>query len=130
MNSASKTKVTLKTTALDSDNGQYKFNIEFYVFAEDGRQIAYCPSLDLSTSGSTFNEAISAFYECFQLYIETCVENGTLLEDLAAHGWKATRRSLQAPSFANLLKKPELKHLVNSGIGYEKIVAPARIALA
>lgn len=125
-----KTKVSLKTTATDSDNRHYKFNIEFYVFADAGQQIAYCPALDLSSSGATFNEAISAFYECFQLYIETCVENGTLLDDLAAHGWKTTRHTLRAPAFTTLLKKPELKHLVNSGIGFEKIVAPAQIAFA
>lgn len=124
-----KTKVTLKTTATDDHNRQYRFNIEFYVFAQDGQNIAYCPSLDLSTSGTTFNDAVSAFYECFQLYIESCIDSGTLLEDLAANGWKATRRTLRAPSFAAQLRKPELRRLVNSGIGFEKIVAPAQIAM-
>lgn len=125
-----KTKVLLKTTATDSDNHTYKFNIEFYVFTEAGQYIAYCPSLDLSTSGPTFNEAISAFYECFQLYIETCVDSGTLIDDLKAHGWKTSRYELMAPTFSKLLKKPELKHIVNSGIGFEKIVAPAQISFA
>lgn len=125
----SKTRVTLKTTASDGENIRYKFNIEFYIFTQEGRQIAYCPALDLSTSGDTFNDAISAFYECFQLYIETCIAGGTLLEDLAAHGWKTTRNTLQAPSFSRLLKKPEMRELVNSGIGFEKIVTPAQIAL-
>lgn len=127
---ASTTKLLLKTTATDSDNRTYKINIEFYVFSEAGQQIAYCPSLDLSTSGATFNEAISAFYECFQLYIESCVDSGTLIEDLKAHGWKTTRHALQAPTFTKLLKKPEFKHIVNSGIGFEKIVAPAQISFA
>ena len=124
------TKVSLTTTATDNRNRQYKFNIEFYIFAEGDRQIAYCPSLDLSTSGASFNDAVSAFYECFQLYIETCVDNGTLFDDLVAHGWKITQRTLRAPAFSTLLKKPGLKHLVNSGIGFEKIVAPAQIAMA
>ena len=130
MASNSKTKVTLKTSALDNKNGTYKFNIEFYVFSEDGRQIAYCPALDLSTSGVTFNEAVSAFYECFQLYIESCVESGTLMQDLAAHGWKITGQTLRVPSFARQLQKSEMKHLVTSGIGFEKIVAPAQIAIS
>ena len=125
-----KTKVTLKTTATDDCDRHYKFNIEFYVFVENGQNIAHCPSLDLSTVGATFNDAVSAFYECFQLYIEACVDSGTLLDDLAAHGWKASRHTLRAPSFTALMKKPELKRLVNSGIGFEKIVAPAQIALA
>ena len=123
-------KVSLKTSAIDSLDRHYRFNIEFYVFNEDGRQIAYCPSLDLATSGSTFNDAVSAFYECFQLYVETCVSNGTLLEDLEAHGWKVSRNAIKAPSFSSLLKKQELKRLVNSNIGYERVVTPAQIALA
>lgn len=130
MSQNSKTKVTLKTSALDSENGSYKFNIEFYVFSEGGRQIAYCPALDLTSSGATFNEAISAFYECFQLYIESCMESGTLMQDLAAHGWKTTGRTLRVPSFTRQLQKPEMKHLVTSGIGFEKIVAPVRIAMS
>lgn len=125
-----KTKVTIKTSASDGLNSQYKFNIEFYVFAEDGLQIAYCPSLDLSSSGPTFNDAVSAFYECFQLYVESCVDSGTLLDDLAAHGWKVSSKAIKAPSFSTLLKKQEMKRLVNAGIGFEKIVAPAQIAFA
>ena len=66
----------------------YRFSLEFFVFQENGLQIAYCPSLDISTSGTTFNEAVGNFYEMFQLYIECCVENNTLHDDLLAHGWK------------------------------------------
>lgn len=125
-----RTKVSFKTTATDDQNRHYKFNIEFYVFAEKGQYIAYCPALDLSTSGADFNEAISAFYECFQLYIESCVDGETLIDDLMAHGWRRTKTSLQAPRFSTLLKKTEMKQLFNAGIGYEKIVTPAQITLA
>lgn len=80
----------VKLTAEASDNfgKEYRFSIEFVIFRENDLFIAYCPSLDLSSSGESFNDAISNFYEMFQLYIESCVENKTLFADLAAHGWK------------------------------------------
>jgi hypothetical protein len=114
------------------DNGlqkDYRFSLEFFVFEENGRQIAYCPSLDISTSGATFNEAVSSFYEMLQLYIECCVENNTLHDDLIAHGWKLHKKQMQPPTFAVLMKKPEMKKLVGGKIGYEKVVAPARIPM-
>lgn len=125
-----KTKIKLNTTAVDDNNRHYKFNIEYYVFVENGSYIAYCPALDLSSSGKTFNDAVSAFYECFQLYIESCIDSDTLFADLQAHGWKVSRKSIKAPAFTSLLKKPEMKRLVNSGIGFEKIVSPAQIAMS
>lgn len=78
-----KTKVLLSTSADDTQN-EFRFSIEFFVFQENGDYIAYCPSLDLSSSGGTFNEAVGNFYEAFQLYVECCVESGTLVADLVA----------------------------------------------
>ena len=117
----------LKTEAHDNQNREYRFNIEFYVFMEDETYISYCPSLDISTSGKTFNEAVGNFYEMFQLYIESCVENKTLHDDLLAHGWKMQAKTIQPPTFATLMRKPEMKKLLRGSIGYEKIVTPARI---
>lgn len=114
----------------DNKSGCYKINIEFYVFADEGRYSAYCPSLDLATTGESFNEAVAAFYECFQLYIESCIEAGTLTDDLVAHGWRVTKSALHAPAFSRQLKNPEMKRLFNLGIGFEKIVAPAEIRIA
>lgn len=106
---------------------EYHFLIEFFVFQEEQAYIAYCPALDLSTCAETYNEAIGNFYEMFQLHIETCLENGTLQEDLLAHGWKLRKKNIQPPTFTLLMKKPEMKKLLNSRINFERIVAPARI---
>lgn len=121
------------TVATDTNNGQqseYRFSLEFFVFQENGLQIAYCPSLDISTSGATFNEAVGNFYEMFQLYIECCVENNTLHDDLLAHGWKVQKKQMLPPTFSVLMRKPEMKKLMKGNIGYEKVVAPARIPMA
>lgn len=86
-------KMILRTSAKDNASMEYRFQLVFYVFQEDGVYIAYCPSLDISTSGKDFNGAVGNFYECFQLHVECCVESGTLHDDLSAHGWN----TLNAP---------------------------------
>ena len=49
---------------------------------------AYCPSLDLATTGTDFQDAVKNFYECLQLHVECCMKMGTFEEDLKEHGWK------------------------------------------
>ena len=86
-------KVLLRASAIDGDMTEYHFSIEFYIFREGESYIAYCPSLDISTCAETYNDAISSFYEAFQLYIECCAESGSLHDDLAEHGWKFQKNS-------------------------------------
>ena len=88
----------MKTNTKVNFSTEYRFRLEFYVFQEDDTYIAYCPSLDISTSGDTFNDAVANFYERFQLHIEWCEEHGTLLKDLAEHGWKINNRRLRTPA--------------------------------
>lgn len=120
-------RVMLEVGASDDLNREYHFSIEFFVFQEDGSYIAYCPALDISSSGETFNDAISGFYEMFQLHVECCVENKTLYDDLLAHGWKMRKSNITPPRFSTLMRKPEMKKLMNGNIGFEKVVVPARI---
>lgn len=79
----------------DKKQGNH-FNLDFIVFQRDGAYIAYCPALDISSSGQNFNEAMSNFYEMFQLHIECCIEAGTLQQDLINHSF--TRVHRQKPS--------------------------------
>lgn len=89
-------KIILKTSARDESSTEYRFQLAFYVFQENEVYIAYCPALDISTSGRDFNDAVANFYECFQLHIECCVEQGTLYDDLLTYGW--TMRENGTPS--------------------------------
>lgn len=114
------------TTQIGSAN-DCRFALDFYVFLDEEAWVAYCPALDLSTCAATYNEAVGAFYEMFQLHIETCLETGTLHDDLLSHGWKVRKRDIVPPAFAVLIRKPEMKRLVNGDKSYERIVAPARI---
>lgn len=122
-------KMILKTSAKDSASMEYHFHLAFYVFQENEAYIAYCPSLDISTSGRDFNEAVGNFYECFQLHVECCVEHGTLYDDLAAHGWKLREKRVLPPTFTALMKKPEMKRLMSGSMGFERVVTPARLPI-
>ena len=50
--------------------------------------IAYCPELDLTGCGFSENEAKKSFKVALDDYIEYALSEGTLEEDLIAHGWK------------------------------------------
>jgi len=121
-------RLKLDTTAVENITGsEYRFTLEFYIFMQNGKYIAYCPSLDLSSSAESFNEAVSNFYESFQLYVETCVEMGTLQQDLLAHGWKIKKSGITPPKYTTIIKKPEMKNLLEGSTNYERLVTPARI---
>ena len=106
-----------------NNSGEYRFAIEYYIFREGENIIAYCPSLDISTSGKDYSDAVKNFYERFQIYIETSLEMGTLWDDLKDHGWKVTEKKLTPPPFSRLVRKPEVSRLLGGHINYEKVSA-------
>ncbi len=123
--------VRVKAEAKSPDLTEYRFSLDVYIFEDGDNLIAYCPSLDISTSGKDFNDAVANFYERFRIYVEWCVEHGTLIEDLLEHGWKMRKTTVSPPSFASLLKKDDdLRNLLSSKKAYERIVVPAKVSLA
>ena len=112
----------------NSKQEEYRFSIEDYIFREGDNLIAYCPSLDISTSGKDYCDAVKNFFERFQIYVETCLELGTLWDDLRDHGWKVTEKKLTPPTFSRLIRKPEMSRLLGGHINYEKVSTPMRIA--
>ena len=55
---------------------------------EDGDYIvAYCPSLELSSFGKTEIEAKESFDEALKIFMEYCIEHGTLEKNLLNLGW-------------------------------------------
>lgn len=120
-------KWVLKAEAKDNAETEYRFSLEYYIFMEGTDYVVYCPALDISTCAKTYNEAVSSFYEMFQLHIECCVENGTLQDDLLSHGWRVHKKSITPPTVAFIMKKPEMKKLFGSHLSFERVVAPARI---
>lgn len=109
------------------ENRKHTFSLQFYIFKQEGRYIAYCPALDMTSSGEDLNDAVKQFYEHFQLYVEFCIEEGTLMDDLKAHGWKIDGVKLYQPTFNDLLKKPDFRELLESDTEYERVNAPLEI---
>ena len=112
----------------ESPRAEYRFAIDYYVFRENDYMIAYCPSLAISTSGKDYTDAVKNFYERFQIYVDTCLEMGTLWDDLKNHGWKVTEKALNPPAFSKLVRKPEVSKLLGGHLNYEKVTTPMRIS--
>lgn len=117
------------TTEYFENSNTHKFDINYYIYRSDGRYIAFCPALDITSSGSDFNEAITQFYECFQLYMETCLEMGTLIEDLKKHNWRSEGGRLKQPSFELLLTNEDFRDLMESTVEYDRLKARVKFNL-
>jgi predicted RNase H-like HicB family nuclease len=50
--------------------------------------VARCDGLPVVTQGRTDGEAIANLIEAAQMFIESCIERGTLDEVLAKHHWR------------------------------------------
>lgn len=104
-----------------------QFDISIYVFREADYYVAYCPALDLSTSGTDYIDAVKNFYECLQLYVDSCTAMGTLADDLRAHGWQLKGDTIVPPAFRTLLDKPQMADLLDGGSSFERIVTPMQM---
>ena len=107
---------------------EYRFDLDIYIFQHDGDYVAYCPSLDITDTGDTYSEAVANFYAKFQIYVDWCVEHGTLLDDLKKHGWKKQKSELQPPTFSQQMKAPQLSELMNGRASFERVTTPMHIA--
>ena len=116
-----------RNNTIEVDNNRFRFDVDVYIFKEEEHITAYCPSLDIATTGTDFQDALKNFYECLQLHVECCMEMGTFEEDLKNHGWKVGKKRIVPPSFRTQLRHPQLSALMQSNTNYERISAPVRI---
>lgn len=89
--------------------------VSVYTFEEDGSKIAYCPSLDLSGYGRTKKDAAADLEFVLKHWLMDQMENNSLREDLAAHGWEMKSEDrANEPSFADTVRRnAQLKRLGN-----------------
>lgn len=74
-----------------------KFALPFSILREDDSFIAYTPALDLSTAGSTFEEAQKNFEEAVNIFFKELVEMGTLDDVLVELGWQKQNNNFVPP---------------------------------
>lgn len=95
--------------------------VDIYIFKEHDYYISYCPSIDICTSGYSHDEALSNFYERLEIYIDSCMEKGTLWDDLKAHGWTVTKTRITPPPFQQIARIQEVSKLLSGHTSYSKV---------
>ncbi|MDR2231729.1 MAG: hypothetical protein LBE56_01245 [Tannerella sp.] len=81
----------------DNGNKYIEMLLSVYSFKEDNSYITYCPSLDLSSYGTTESHARKSFRDVLEMTIEHMIDNNTLAKDFERHGWKT--REMDSPRF-------------------------------
>lgn len=79
------------------DKVAIKFALPVSVLKEGDSFVAYTPALDLSTAGSTFEEAQKNFEEAVNIFFQELVEMGTLDDVLAELGWQKQNNNFIPP---------------------------------
>ena len=64
---------------------------------EGDQFVAYTPALDLSTAGSTFEQAKKRFAEAVHIFVEECLKMDTLAAVLEGLGWVRHRSEWVPP---------------------------------
>jgi predicted RNase H-like HicB family nuclease len=73
-----------------------------HTFKEGKMYVAYVPELDLSSCGSTDEEARRNIRDAIRGFVETSVEMGTLAEILEEAGYERMGDTWRAPEFVSL----------------------------
>jgi len=73
----------------------FKIGLPITIFKEGKSYVAYSPTLDLSTSASTYEKAQSRFLDVTKLFLEELVEMGTLDTVLMGLGWQKIKTKLK-----------------------------------
>ncbi len=67
------------------------------ILKEKKRFVAYTPALDLSTSGSSYEQAKKRFEEIVHIFFDEIIKNDTLEQVLGDLGWVKTQRQWRSP---------------------------------
>ena len=79
------------------NNVAFQVNLPVAVLREGDQFVAYTPALDLSTAGSTYEEAKKRFEEAVGIFFEETIRMGTLDEVLSDLGWKKAHNEWVPP---------------------------------
>jgi hypothetical protein len=71
--------------------------IPVQIIKEDDQFVAYTPALDISTCGTTLEDAKKSFDELVEIFLEETIKMGTLEEVLKEQGWKCIRKQWRPP---------------------------------
>ena len=87
-----------------------RIQAEYQLYATIKRKgdwyVAICPPLDLATQGKTLAEAKNNIKEASQMFLESCIERGTLEQAFRELGLVTGRKRTNPPSNAYHFKVP------------------------
>ena len=98
----------MKSNYITVHNGQIDVCLDVVFFMENNVWIAYAPALDLSGYDYTEDGAKRSFQIVLEEYLRYSVQNHTLENDLAQHGWnKKKEEQFSSLDFLGLLSQNE-----------------------
>ena len=65
-----------------------KANLFGYLFRDGDTWVSYCPPLKIATCGDSENKAMKMTREAIELFLDTCVNHGTLHDALIELNWE------------------------------------------
>jgi predicted RNase H-like HicB family nuclease len=83
-------KIRLKKNQINSALG-------FVIMKEADTFVGYCPALDMSTQGGTFEQLKKRMAELVDIFFEETIKNGTLSEALNELGWQRIKQPHRRP---------------------------------
>lgn len=78
-------------------NSLLQVNLPVSILREGKRFVAYTPALDLSTSGTSYQEVKMRFREAVEIFFQEIVRKGTFVEILNNLGWEKMRTGWMPP---------------------------------
>lgn len=78
-------------------NNLLQINLPVSILREGKKFVAYTPALDLSTSGSNYEEVKRRFREAVEIFFQEILRKGTFGEVLQSLGWKKMRTGWMPP---------------------------------
>lgn len=76
---------------------KFASKIPIIIFKEEDQYISDCPFLKVASCGDTLKQAKENIIEAINLYIESCLEAGTLEEALVENGWEKVNEEFTIP---------------------------------
>ena len=111
------------TSNKQSRNKVVSLLLSVYHFKEDESYIAYCPSLDLSSYGTTEEHAKKSFEEILSITIKYMVNKNTLIDDFKKHGWSIKslkQKKIKSPSVEYMIQKNKVLRDILDNKEYQK----------
>ena len=77
---------------ISHEGKRISFEVEVFLVPEGEQVVAICPALQLSTYGSSAEDAREAFADAMDIFLESTARKGTFEKVLLGLGWRLQQR--------------------------------------